>query len=265
MKKRCGKCLRYKFFNEYCKDKHTSSGLQSYCKQCKNEWRTGMPYIPKVRVISGIYEYANMYEYHKKYRQINKEKWIAYRKKWYIKKMQGHIYQRRRGKIIPPSKEGMRVCTICYEEKTLDEFFISRIEPLKLEHQCKICRMKIMMELYWNTTVYRKYISPTLNTQKICSMCKEIKNIDEFYLSSLWADEHQYQCKECRSEYQHKKRFKGTKKGFPKKHYTCSVCYSEFTKENIVKLFNDDIVCLSCTSFDLEESLEKIIGKPVLV
>lgn len=74
--KKCAKCKVRKKFTEFSKDKSSKDGLQTKCKTCCNE------YHKKYREVNKDY----CSQYSKKYRDSNKDYYRQYKKKWETKK-----------------------------------------------------------------------------------------------------------------------------------------------------------------------------------
>lgn len=97
-----------------------------------------------------------------------------------------------------------KICSKCRQEKDIEEFCFKKYFKDGRNTQCKFCCNKYnrakrqqFLENFNNGYVISK---PT----KICNICKEEKDIVDFYTSKYSKDGKEYRCKKCLNEYQKK-------------------------------------------------------------
>lgn len=96
-----------------------------------------------------------------------------------------------------------QVCTHCYTEKPIEDFFKNAKSPTGYQVCCKDC----MHMLYSKTKDPRKRRSQlVILPTKICTQCKQEKVLEDFYVKNEHRDGHDSQCKVCRSEYTKQRR-----------------------------------------------------------
>jgi len=264
MKKRCTKCLRYKFLDEYTKNKRAPFEKDYHCKTCMIERRyifkhgyvkkgprkninTGM----KTCVMCHETKYITEFYVSRKIPLLVETQCKVCRRKYWIK------HRQRKTKYIlkePP------LCSWCHKNKCRRRRII-----------CEECRIDVRYDFIQKDkeSLLKKYAhlheqilkkTPKIvKTEKECPRCKETKNTNDFYICNNRKDGRKTYCKECQLDLQR------IDKNKSKRYYFCSICDTDhLLKFNVVKLFNTTFVCKLCDpSKNIEESLQKILTKPV--
>ena len=125
-------------------------------------------------------------------------------------------------KIPPPSIKRIKnplclpekPCTVCNIVQQLENFYKAEENTDKRENRCKKCVKKLQEEYI---EIKRK--TETLPTEKICTECNEICDLDDFYKDNQKFDKKSTKCKICFKKIQDKEKVK-----IDIKEYCCATC-----------------------------------------
>lgn len=122
----------------------------------------------------------------------------AYRES--IKNKPKDIYQEFYGKHKFVDNVEYKFCSSCHNWLTLDNFSSRKDSKDGLRDQCTDCR-KLQYNEWASKNIEQNKRSQNKITHKICTCCKQDKNILDFTVCLTNPDGYQYVCKDCKSKY----------------------------------------------------------------
>lgn len=184
--KRCTKCELELPLNKFTKDRTKKDGFYSNCKDCRKK--------------------NYNHDYHKQYRQENKQQHNLLQKKWYLNNPNYYKEKAKKWKLNNPDKN--RQYQITYYNKNKDRFnsrttfsfFISSygIKEVILKHQkkqCLICNKKFNQKNKWNKSNIDHWIPVAKNGEHsldnvaiICYECNiaKLDKMPELFLKDRY-------------------------------------------------------------------------------
>ena len=90
--------------------------------------------------------------------------------------------------------EGSKMCTKCGMEKSFNEFYKDTAQKSGYYPSCKPCKLIISKELRHK---YAKLETREMKEKKVCSGCKQHKNVSEYQKNKYKKDGMNNECREC--------------------------------------------------------------------
>ena len=104
---------------------------------------------------------------------------------------------------------GLKVCSRCKRELSIDNFYKRNRTSDKLSYQCKDCLKEFDQKLLKRRK--ENYKKKEL-LYKICSHCKRDLPIDQYTIQRSTSDGYSYYCKDCRRKFYEKNILTGNRK-----------------------------------------------------